>query len=120
MQSSTPRWRHTNSTRREKIRVALARALASHPRLLVVDEPTLGVDLVARDSILRLIRSIADEGIAVLTSTGEAPCLAGTDRALTISDGRLRGAAGANRRHRGSPPARKTARSLRLAPSASA
>lgn len=76
----------------ETIRVAFARALASRPRLLIADEPTVGVDLAARDSILLLIRSIADDGVAVLTSTGEAPCLAGTDRALTISDGRLRGA----------------------------
>src|SRR5580704_6334486 len=55
----------------EAVRVAIARALTSEPRLLVIDEPTLGVELSERDRILQLLRSLADEGIAVLTSTAE-------------------------------------------------
>jgi putative ABC transport system ATP-binding protein len=76
----------------ETIRVAIARALALDPALLVVDEPTIGLDLAIRDSVLALLRSIADDGVSVLMSTGEAPCLSGADRALSISSGRLRGA----------------------------
>jgi ABC-type sugar transport system ATPase subunit len=75
----------------EVARVMIARALALRPRLLVVDEPTIGVDLGARDSVLQLIRSIADSGIAVLMSTGETPCMSGAERALTMSKGALRG-----------------------------
>jgi len=74
----------------ETLRVGIARALALQPKLLLVDEPTLGVDLLARDEILRLLRSLADEGMAVLMSTGDTACLAGA-RALSISDGEIHG-----------------------------
>ncbi len=76
----------------EELRVALARALVLEPSLLVIDDPVRCVDLLQRDSILALLRSLADEGIAVLISTDEATALAGADRALSLSDGMLRGA----------------------------
>jgi ABC-type lipoprotein export system ATPase subunit len=77
----------------EAARVAIARAMVAQPRLLLVDEPTKGVDLAERDGILSLLRSIADEGVAVLMTVSEATELAGADRALSIADGELRGAA---------------------------
>jgi len=76
----------------EAVRVALARALASEPRLIVVDEPTRGVDLLERDELLALLRSLAAGEVAVLMSTAESPSLSGADRALALSDGQLRGA----------------------------
>lgn len=76
----------------ESVRVAIARTLALEPALLVIDEPIRGVDLLERDAILALLRSLADEGIAVLVSTGESTGLAGADRGLVISEGELRGA----------------------------
>ncbi len=75
----------------EVVRIAIARALACKPRLLVIDEPTIGVELVARDGILSLLRSIADEGVAILTSTGEGTGFLGTDRVLALHKGKLRG-----------------------------
>jgi ABC-type sugar transport system ATPase subunit len=75
----------------ETVRVAIARALTLSPSLLVIDEPTKGVDLLERDSILALLRSLANEGIAVLMSAGEATALSGADRALSLADGELRG-----------------------------
>jgi len=77
--------------RAETVLVAIARTLAVEPRLIVVDEPTNGVELLARDGILSLLRSIADDGTAVLASAGDAPALAGADRTLALSDGELRG-----------------------------
>ncbi len=76
----------------ERVRVSIARALALEPALLVIDEPTRGVDLLERDGILALLRSLADEGITVLASTRDSTGLAGADRALVISEGELRGA----------------------------
>jgi ABC-type lipoprotein export system ATPase subunit len=75
----------------EVARVAIASALATAPALLVIDEPTDGVDLLQRDPVLALLRSIADEGTAVLMSTGDAQGLSGADRALTMDDGELQG-----------------------------
>jgi putative ABC transport system ATP-binding protein len=76
----------------ELVRVTLARALLSRPSLIVIDEPIDGVDLLIRDEILVLLRSLADDGIAVLMSTGDAAAFAVADRALSLSDGELRGA----------------------------
>jgi ABC-type multidrug transport system ATPase subunit len=73
----------------ESVRVAIARTLALSPSLLVIDEPTRGVDLLERDEILTLLRSLADEGIAILASTGESTGLAGADRALSLNEGAL-------------------------------
>jgi ABC-type lipoprotein export system ATPase subunit len=75
----------------ETVRVAVARALVSSPRLLVVDEPTNGVDIADRDPILRLLRGVANRGVAVLMSTGDGAALAGVDRVFTLDHGQLRG-----------------------------
>lgn len=75
----------------EIVRVSIGRAIATDPRLIVIDEPTVGVDLTARDGILALLRSIADDGIAVLTSTNDGPGWLGADRVLALRKGKLHG-----------------------------
>ncbi len=76
----------------EAARVGIARALVAEPRLLLVDEPAGGVPPAHnRDALLALLRSLADEGIAVLVTVNEATELAGADRALTLDGGDLRG-----------------------------
>jgi len=74
----------------ERVRVAIAQALVGGPRLLLVDDPTRHVDLLEREAVLLLVRSIADGQVAVLMTTGEAMGVSGVDRALTISGGVLR------------------------------
>ncbi len=75
----------------EAVRVGIARALSCEPKLLVLDEPTLGVDILVRDEILALLRSLANEGIAVLMATSETRCFSGADRALSLDAGELHG-----------------------------
>ena len=75
----------------ERVRLAIAHALALRPRLLLLDEPVAGVELDRRDELLSLLRRIADEGIAVLMSVGELSGLRGSDQSLTIGDGHLSG-----------------------------
>jgi putative ABC transport system ATP-binding protein len=75
----------------ECVRVGIARALSVDPKLLVIDDPTSGVGALQADPLLRLLRSIADEGIAVLMCTDDATCISGADRALSLDDGKLRG-----------------------------
>jgi ABC-type multidrug transport system ATPase subunit len=74
----------------EAVRAGIARTLAFAPRLLLIDEPTIGVDLLARDGILGLLQSLTQEGTAILASTGETSGLSGA-RALTLSEGELHG-----------------------------
>lgn len=75
----------------EVVLVAVARSLTHAPKLLVIDEPTLGVELDERDRVLAALRSLGEEGIAVLMSAGDTPSLAGVDRVLALSGSRLRG-----------------------------
>lgn len=73
----------------ELSRIALARAIVTEPDLLLVDDPINGVDLLQRDPILDVIRTIADSGTAVLMTVGDVVKIA--DRMLSIDNGELRG-----------------------------
>ena len=75
----------------ETMRVAIACTLVFGPRLLVIDEPTKGVDLLDRDEIILLLRSLANSGIAVLVSDGDGSGLSDADRSLSLAGGLLRG-----------------------------
>lgn len=75
----------------ETVRAVIARALIASPRLVVIDEPTAGVDALRQDSILELLRSLADDGIAVLASTGDSVGFLGADRSLALHGGKLVG-----------------------------
>jgi ABC-type lipoprotein export system ATPase subunit len=75
----------------QSIRVAIARALVLCPAVLVTDEPAATVEVSERDGILALLRTLAAGDVAVLASTTEPAEMAGADRALTLSDGTLRG-----------------------------
>jgi rhamnose transport system ATP-binding protein len=73
-------------------KVALARALATSPRVLILDEPTQGVDVGAKAEIHRLVGDLAERGLAVLLISSELPELLGMcDRIGVLQGGRLRG-----------------------------
>ncbi len=75
----------------EAVRVSLAQALVLGPALLVIDEPVTGVDLLEQSDVLALLRSLADEGIAVLMSVGESTEFTDADRKLSLRSGGLGG-----------------------------
>ena len=71
-------------------KVVIARWLASRPKVLILDEPTRGVDVGARAEIHRLIRNLAGEGMAVLVISSEPEELPDLcDRALVMAEGRI-------------------------------
>ena len=73
-------------------KVVLARWLALRPRVLLLDEPTRGVDIGAKAEIYRLIREIAASGVAVLMISSELPEVLGmSDRILVLREGRVAG-----------------------------
>ena len=71
-------------------KVVLARWLLGGSRLLLLDEPTRGVDVGARSEIYALVRRLADQGVAVLLVSSEVPEVLGlADRVLVLRDGRV-------------------------------
>ncbi|GJH10612.1 sugar ABC transporter ATP-binding protein [Caballeronia novacaledonica] len=70
-------------------KVLLARWLATHPRLLLLDEPTRGIDVGAKADVAKIVRELRDAGLAVLLSASELEELtAVADRAVVIRDGK--------------------------------
>ncbi|MDC0937103.1 D-xylose ABC transporter ATP-binding protein, partial [Pirellulales bacterium] len=65
---------------------------AMRPKLLLLDEPTRGVDVGAKEEIYLLMRSLADQGIAILFASSELEeILTLSDRALVMREGALAG-----------------------------
>lgn len=73
-------------------KVSVARWLATKPKVLILDEPTQGVDIGAKAEIHRIIRSLAEEGLAVLMISSDLPEILGmSDRIGVMRQGRLAG-----------------------------
>jgi rhamnose transport system ATP-binding protein len=71
-------------------KVVLAKWLSRGPRLLIVDEPTRGIDIGTKAEVHRLLGSLADDGVAVLVISSELPeVLSVADRILVMREGRL-------------------------------
>jgi ribose transport system ATP-binding protein len=71
-------------------KVVVGRWLLGGTRLLLLDEPTRGVDVGARAELYRLIRRLADSGVGVLLVSSEVPEVLGlSDRVLVMREGRL-------------------------------
>ncbi len=70
-------------------KVVLARAVLAGPRLLLLDEPTRGVDVGAKAEIYRQLRALAEQGMGVLVASSEMPELIGLcDRVVVLREGR--------------------------------
>jgi len=73
----------------ELLLAGLARAMVTSPRMLVLDEPTTGLDALRVDRMVTLLRELGREGVAVLLTTEDV--IVGADRMLTIHEGEVRG-----------------------------
>jgi rhamnose transport system ATP-binding protein len=73
-------------------KVVLAKWLARRPRLLIVDEPTRGIDVGTKAEVHRLLSDLANEGVAILMISSELPEVLGmADRVIVLFEGRIAG-----------------------------
>jgi len=87
-QAATARWHEL--TDGERTRVALAHALIRRPRLLLADEPTANLNMIEREQVLSVLRSVADEaGVAIVMTAPDAPNLLQSHRLMSLDGGRL-------------------------------
>ncbi|AJD44645.1 sugar ABC transporter ATP-binding protein [Rhizobium sp. SEMIA 4085] len=76
-------------------KVALAKQLAVRPKVILMDEPTRGIDVGAKTEIHRLLRELARSGIGIIVISSEMPELLGLcDRVLVVREGRIAGELG--------------------------
>jgi ribose transport system ATP-binding protein len=76
-------------------KVLLSRLLETKPRVLILDEPTRGVDIGAKSEIYRLIDDLARRGVGVIVISSELPEIVGIcDRVLVMREGRIAGEVG--------------------------
>jgi ribose transport system ATP-binding protein len=69
-------------------KVVIAKWLGTEPRILIMDEPTAGVDIGTKGDIVSMIRAFADQGNSVIIISSELPeLLAVSDRILILRDG---------------------------------
>jgi L-arabinose transport system ATP-binding protein len=73
-------------------KVVLARWLAAKPKVLILDEPTRGIDVGAKAEIYRLVDSLANDGLGIMFISSEMPEMLGlADRIYVMQNGRLTG-----------------------------
>ncbi|WP_073339578.1 sugar ABC transporter ATP-binding protein [Clostridium grantii] len=73
-------------------KVLLARALATNPKVLILDEPTKGIDVGAKAEIYKIILDLAKKGIGVIVISSELPEVMGiSDRIIVMCEGKITG-----------------------------
>ena len=94
-----PRSRFNEMSTGERRRVLIARALVTRPEVLVLDEPTTGLDFVARHRFLESVRRLAREGTTILIVTHHVEeVIPETRRVVLLSRGAWRSTARPRRR----------------------
>ena len=73
-------------------KVLICRWLLTHPKILILDEPTRGIDVGAKAEIHKLISNLAGQGVAVIMISSEMPEVLGmSDRIMVLHEGRVTG-----------------------------
>jgi ABC-type sugar transport system ATPase subunit len=71
-------------------KILLSKWYYRKPRVLLVDEPTRGIDVGAKEEILRTLRQLADEGLSIIMVSSELEeVVAVSDRVIVLAEGRL-------------------------------
>ncbi|WP_319566883.1 sugar ABC transporter ATP-binding protein [Cohaesibacter marisflavi] len=72
-------------------KVVLAKGLATEPEILILDEPTAGIDIGSKTEVVNVIRQMAAQNKAVILISSEiAELIAGSDRIIVMADGRIK------------------------------
>jgi rhamnose transport system ATP-binding protein len=87
IKAPSPETRAGNLSGGNQQKVALARWLAAKPKVLILDEPTQGVDIGAKAEIHKLIRGLAARGLAVLMISSELPEILGMSDRIAVMRG---------------------------------
>lgn len=73
-------------------KVVLAKWLMTKPKVMILDEPTRGIDVGAKSEIHRMMSELAKEGMAIIMISSELPEIMGmSDRILVVGEGRIKG-----------------------------
>ena len=82
-------FRPTQLSGGQKQRAAIARAMVSHPRLLLADEPTGALDTRSGEQVMELFQQLHEEGVTIVMITHEPEIARHAQRIVTIRDGKL-------------------------------
>lgn len=73
-------------------KVVLSKWLLNSPKILILDEPTRGIDVGAKYEIYKIINELASQGVGIVLISSELPEVMGmSDRILVMSEGRITG-----------------------------
>lgn len=73
-------------------KVVIAKWLGIEPEILILDEPTRGVDIGAKKEIYQIMNDLAEQGVAILMISSELPEVIGmSDRVLVMHEGKITG-----------------------------
>jgi ribose transport system ATP-binding protein len=71
--------------------VVLAKWLATNPKILMLDEPTRGIDINAKNEIYQIVKQLADNQMSIILVSSEIPeILALSDRILVMAEGKIK------------------------------
>ncbi|MBC7915504.1 MAG: sugar ABC transporter ATP-binding protein [Pyrinomonadaceae bacterium] len=90
IKTSSPNQHVQNLSGGNQQKVVLAKCLATKPRILMLDEPTRGIDVNAKNEIYKLIAELSAQGLGIIVVSSELPeILAISDRILVMTEGKL-------------------------------
>lgn len=92
IKTSSPALPMTSLSGGNQQKAVIAKMLLPHPRVLILDEPTRGVDIGAKYEIYKMMFELARNGMSIIMVSSELPEILGiSDRVLVIGEGQLRG-----------------------------